>query len=275
MEIDELNCQICKKAFDDCEKQPTLLNECGHTFCEACLLEIYSTKGSIICPEDGTVYNKSAISLPKNKALINIIIKAMENLKSGLRSLNSPHSSMENQSTGKGDGSNNTLCQIRQSKCASYYENLCDVHKRPREVVCIDHKEKICTMCALFGDHKDHHIRTQEDVVKEISNNVEAISEYTQRLEEKFLMSNVLIENQFKKVEEIKNKFKETSEESKNKIKSYFREISNLLKIKETQLLEEIDLKFENSIYHKIRGVEGIPTVLNTFYEYWRTRYIY
>ena len=45
---------------------------------------------------------------------------------------------------------------------------LCPLHKRQKQLVCITDKQKICSHCALFGNHQYHRIITESDVVKEI-----------------------------------------------------------------------------------------------------------
>ena len=54
---------------------------------------------------------------------------------------------------------------------------LCTLHNRPLEVICIDHKCKICVNCALFGDHKNHDIRNEEDILKEVQVKAEILIE--------------------------------------------------------------------------------------------------
>ena len=54
---------------------------------------------------------------------------------------------------------------------------ICPSHGRPLEVVCVDHKVKICTNCALFGDHKSHDIRNVEDVFLELCTKAEILLE--------------------------------------------------------------------------------------------------
>ena len=39
--------------------------------------------------------------------------------------------------------------------------DLCMQHKRKIEIICIDCKERICSQCALFGNHKPHDIRME------------------------------------------------------------------------------------------------------------------
>lgn len=54
---------------------------------------------------------------------------------------------------------------------------LCVNHKRPLEVVCVDDRVKICTNCALFGDHKNHDIRNEEEVLIELCTKAEILLE--------------------------------------------------------------------------------------------------
>jgi len=50
-------------------------------------------------------------------------------------------------------------------------------HKRKIEIICIDCKERICSQCALFGNHKPHDIRMEQDVLDEISIRTECLME--------------------------------------------------------------------------------------------------
>jgi len=40
-------------------------------------------------------------------------------------------------------------------------QDLCQMHNKPIEIICIDCKERICSNCALFGNHKGHDIRME------------------------------------------------------------------------------------------------------------------
>jgi hypothetical protein len=54
---------------------------------------------------------------------------------------------------------------------------MCPSHNRPLEVICVDHKKRICTNCALFGDHKNHDIRMEEELLTEIASRTELLIE--------------------------------------------------------------------------------------------------
>ena len=55
--------------------------------------------------------------------------------------------------------------------------DLCPLHKRKIEIICIDCKERICSNCALFGNHKPHDIRMEQDVLDEINLRTECLME--------------------------------------------------------------------------------------------------
>jgi hypothetical protein len=47
-------------------------------------------------------------------------------------------------------------------------EEMCKIHQRKLEIICIDDKERICSNCALFGYHRNHDIRMEPEVLQEI-----------------------------------------------------------------------------------------------------------
>ena len=60
----------------------------------------------------------------------------------------------------------------------------CKEHGRKLELVCLDHQCRICTNCALFGAHKSHNFRTEEDVLKEITNRAETLLNLFEEIEQ-------------------------------------------------------------------------------------------
>ena len=62
--------------------------------------------------------------------------------------------------------------------------DLCPLHKRKIEIICIDCKERICSNCALFGPHKPHDIRMEQDVLDEINIRTECLMEMFQIVEQ-------------------------------------------------------------------------------------------
>lgn len=48
-------------------------------------------------------------------------------------------------------------------------EELCPKHKRKLEIICIDDRVRVCANCALFGEHKGHEVRQEDEVIDEIT----------------------------------------------------------------------------------------------------------
>lgn len=51
--------------------------------------------------------------------------------------------------------------------------------------MCVDCRLKICANCALFGKHKGHLVRSEEDVLKEITSRAEDLLVMFESVEEK------------------------------------------------------------------------------------------
>ena len=54
-EMDNLDCPICHKPYNEYENIPRMLPDCGHTFCSLCLSQQLSKidkEGTFLCPED-------------------------------------------------------------------------------------------------------------------------------------------------------------------------------------------------------------------------------
>ena len=61
---------------------------------------------------------------------------------------------------------------------------MCREHCRKLEVICMDHKCRICTNCALFGSHKNHDVRGEEEILKEITMRAEFILDMFQIIDQ-------------------------------------------------------------------------------------------
>lgn len=54
-------------------------------------------------------------------------------------------------------------------------DDTCLIHQKPLEIVCIRDKTKICSTCAIFGDHKGHDFKSIDEVAKDKSDRCDAI----------------------------------------------------------------------------------------------------
>lgn len=46
-------------------------------------------------------------------------------------------------------------------------DDTCLIHQKPLEIVCIRDRTKICSTCAIFGDHKGHEFKSMDEVAKD------------------------------------------------------------------------------------------------------------
>ena len=44
-------------------------------------------------------------------------------------------------------------------------QDLCPIHGKPLDVICVTCKERTCSNCALFGAHKGHDVRPEQEVL--------------------------------------------------------------------------------------------------------------
>ena len=79
--------------------------------------------------------------------------------------------------------------------------DMCPMHQRKIEIICIDCKERICSNCALFGNHKQHLAQAAQEKPDE------------------------------QQVNQIYDQFKKKSTEMKIKLKDRFKEMRVMLKV--------------------------------------------
>eukprot|EP00347_Sterkiella_histriomuscorum_P020077 403339189 len=312
MEIEEIKCPLCQELYDEHERMPILLPDCGHSYCLQCINQIFAQvheeqqqfdqehqikvdaenekQQSLIdedeslnlqendqdflidsmnklsinntaktikrdialfrCPDDDI---QKAEQLPKNYALLKFVQKTNESMKikknkvvkldfkvdEGLFIVSRPEdNSLANFLTSGSpqkiiptvshQNSSDTQFSMQevqikeesfiqqqtitqqttmdfeqpQSKISIPTLNMsqinstpniaeleppqlenCKAHNRPAELICVDDQMRICAQCALFGHHKGHDVRMEEDVTKEISLKVEVIMEMYQAME--------------------------------------------------------------------------------------------
>ncbi len=42
MDIEEIKCPLCSQVYDESDKVPVLLPDCGHSFCLSCIQECFT-----------------------------------------------------------------------------------------------------------------------------------------------------------------------------------------------------------------------------------------
>lgn len=121
--MEELQCPVSHQMYNLDDRMPRLLPDCGHTISTSALkegLEAAEAAGKpFVCPECETEcsFKKPADEFPKNFALIKML-------------------------------------EAKKKEEESKTQSLCPIYGRPLELICLDHLCRICTSCALFGEHK-------------------------------------------------------------------------------------------------------------------------
>jgi hypothetical protein len=76
--------------------------------------------------------------------------------------------------------------QVHQSAPMQVQEilELCPVHEKPRELICITCNTEVCHTCALFGDHKGHDVRERSETMREIEVRTEVLMEMFEQMDQ-------------------------------------------------------------------------------------------
>ncbi|CAD8082256.1 unnamed protein product [Paramecium primaurelia] len=213
--MEELICPQCRNIFNEFENIPLMLPDCGHTICQKCIKQmLMSADGQqICCPEDNILAKgKTHITeFPKNCQLLKMVVKQRP-------SIDHPEYQLHL----------NNLAQEKIELCAEHLEKL--------EIVCLTDKIRICTKCALFGNHRHHEVRSVDDVVREIASKAENIMQTYQKILDK---QQELTESKF--YELLNEKYQIMLQESQIAVREKFKELHNQLDIKENKLLEQLN----------------------------------
>ena len=217
---------------------PRILPDCGHTLCTKCLSDLINKADEIgeefACPEDRTVCSvkKPADEFPKNFSLLSILEKKAEKV----------------QTEASGD------------------PMMCPQHNRKVELICLEHKVRICTSCALFGDpgsHKGCPFRPDDDVMEEIVSRTELLMEVFE------LVANSI--SNFSDTSEIDHLYNEFSKKQvtlKKQVADTFKNIIAELKKKEERTMDILDSNF-NKIDKMFTEVRDTPKTIMTEAEVW------
>ncbi|XP_041928250.1 zinc-binding protein A33-like [Alosa sapidissima] len=130
---EEISCPVCYKIYQD----PVILT-CSHSFCKACVLQFWDTKGSKECP---VCRRKSSADFPRpNLALRNLC----ETL-------------------------SDTFLQERDQTLV-----LCKDHKRKLELFCQDDQQLVCLVCRDSKLHKHHNFSPAGEAASELKEELKA-----------------------------------------------------------------------------------------------------
>lgn len=132
--------------------------------------------------------------------------------------------------------------------------DMCLLHGKEADLVCIDHATRICSNCALFGEHKQHRIRTVDNVIEECTQVAEqtvGIMAEIQNIEQKTSSStmNMLTEQAFRDRRDALSKIIKAK---------FYRVIERLKKAQDVALhqLDEVITEEKNVVKNSFRPEE-------------------
>lgn len=135
----------------------------------------------------------------------------------------------------------NKLETDRGSKVKKVDKDLCPAHHRRLEVIWVNDQVRICTNCALFGDHKNHDIREEAEVLNEISLRAELLIDIYQLIEQN--KSNL---GDQKEIDDLYNQFMTKQIALKKHVTNKFKEYYNELLRKEKDVLNTLERNFDS-----------------------------
>jgi hypothetical protein len=147
---------------------------------------------------------------------------------------------------------------------------FCQVHaNRALELICLDDKEKICTNCALFGNHKKHNIISEEDFIKEIEVKAEILIELFELIDNYSLsFTDKSYSDKFTNLQEKSN---EKLEALIRQVKDFTQELISNIKKSEQDIINQIHKKFE-PINNKIKVTKELPNEIVFKADEWKSQ---
>jgi len=234
-----------------------------------------------VCPEDKhsmKLLSKDVSEFPQNLALLRLLDKKNEKNSDSISREGRSAKRANKSSSNKSPSSTQDLCSpISSPKKNSFVQqdllsfvhgegNICKEHSRKMEVVCLEDKCRICANCALFGVHRSHAIKPEDEVLREIAGRAERLVDVFQAMEK--CQSFVLDQEWTNRLNE---KTKKKFEEMARLVRQRFMEYINLLKIKERRILNDISLKF-SQVKEKLSLIKQLPEDLQDNLAKWKSK---
>jgi len=294
MDLDDFICTLCFCQYDKEEHLPLMIPKCGHTFCTKCVKEMISKLSDFedfVCPEDKhsmRLLTKDISEFPQNLALLRLLDKKAA---SANNEKNSDSISREGQSirrfnkssSNKSPSSSQDFCSpigsprrnismkndFVQQDLLSFVHgegNICKEHSRKMEVICLEDKCRICANCALFGIHRNHEIKPEDEVLREIAGRAERLVDIFQAMEK---CQSVAIDQEW--TDRLNDKTKRKFEEMTRLVRQKFLDYMNLLKLKERKILNDINMKF-SQIKDRLSLIKQLPEDLQDQLGKWKSK---
>ena len=285
---DETKCPLCKILYNEDNRIPRILLNCGHTICSSCILNSINSSAILKCPEDSTEYENisSLESFPINKALIKLLHKISDNKKQKENPKNSNINIINNFPSPSPSGSPsrglNTARTSRQSlenlkltSLSGSKKNVkCNEHpNRKLEMICLEEICKICTNCAIFGRHKNHNVINIDEFIKDIECKANKLIELFENINDGSIKKDLdLINEKSKdKLTNLLELIKEKYNNMENVIREFTQNLIEKVKKDENILLGEISSQFDK-LKRRISYYLELPNKINDNIKDWKEK---
>ncbi|XP_051562932.1 E3 ubiquitin-protein ligase TRIM63-like [Myxocyprinus asiaticus] len=212
----QLSCPICLDMFT----KPVVILPCQHNLCRNCANDLYDSQnpyhysgGIFRCPTcrfEVVLDRHGVYGLQRNLLVENIIDIYKQQLEKGGNALEPPLKSKDTK------------------------EPMCEVHEDEKiNIYCITCQTPTCSMCKVFGQHKDCEVSTLKSVYEtqksELKNSIDLLG-----------ASNSCLQSMLTQMEETCKTVEENSQLQKQKLAEKFDLLYAILEERKGQLLEQI-----------------------------------
>ena len=138
-----LTCESCEEKFNEEDRQPVILPDCGHTFCEQCVAKLISQDPSVatmICPNEACrrqISNTDPTVFLKNHKILALLA----------------NSNIGKAKPGGYDPDNFIYCPKHYDKPIEYFCKLCTI--------------TVCVKC-IFDEHNGHELIQIEEMASSL-----------------------------------------------------------------------------------------------------------
>lgn len=146
-------------------------------------------------------------------------------------------------------------------------KNECATHHRPLEIVCVDCRLRLCSKCAIFGGHRSHDIRVEEDVASELATRSECLQEMLQLVADN--------EHIFSRQDEVKTAYEKCMAREKEMhtlIELRFQDYLEALKSKKAKVMQSL-ANVALAVGEKFSGLRDAPRDLALRVDKWKSEY--
>jgi len=180
--MEKENCPFCYKSFDPESAIPRRVPVCKHSFCEPCLLKLIAKNPhdmEFICPFDRNsmlLRSEGFKDFPINLAALEKATKRKLDI-IRLQDVEFEEEINDDYLTKELEELWPLIQKKREETQAKLSKGRCKLHQRPLELICLQDKKRICTDCALFGDHLNHKVKSCPDLLSEEHENLKTMLE--------------------------------------------------------------------------------------------------